>query len=84
MQSPECSGETAGAKDRVRFLSLGEGMAFFSVCVAHAHVGPVRSLILQLSKIQRIDIAGPIQLSRNCLQRETTCPGAISETFSPA
>ena len=45
MPSPECSGGTAGAKDPVRFLSLGEGMAFFSVRVAHAPVVLSKELV---------------------------------------
>jgi hypothetical protein len=84
MPSPECSGGTAGAKDPVEFLSFWEGMAFFSVRVAHVHLGPpVHSLILQLSKIQGIDIADPIHLPRNYLLRETTCRAPISKAFSP-
>ena len=63
--SPECSGATAGAKDGVKFLFRREGIAFFSVRVAHAPVGPAHSQILQMSKIQGIDIAGPLQLPRN-------------------
>jgi len=41
------------ADDGVKFLSPGEGIAFFSVRVAHAHVGPIHSQILQISKNTR-------------------------------
>jgi hypothetical protein len=38
MESPECSGATTDAKDRVKFLSRGKGIAFFSVSVGEAGV----------------------------------------------